>query len=199
MDSNDRAQFAQALGGIAEVYGKDLTEAGLSVWWNTLSRYGIEQVKRALNQHTMDVERGQFMPKPADIVRQIDGTPDDAALEAWGKVDLALRRYGTGPAWVFDDPKIHYLLQLMGGTAQLATMDERDFGFFREQFCKRYASTGEANGYPAMLPGWYSDGSLAMIGDEQKCRAVLEDGSRQPKKQIVNASDIGQSLLEHRS
>lgn len=196
MNSNDRAKFAQALGGIAEVYGKDLTEAGLTAWWNTLLGYDFDQVSRALNRHTRDAERGQWMPKPADIVRQIDGTPDDAALEAWGKVDLALRRYGTGPAWVFDDPKIHYVLQAMGGTAQLATMDERDFGFFREQFCKRYAGNGDTSNYPNLLPGWYTDGTRALIGDERGCLAVLEGGKEQPKKQLTNASEIGQALLD---
>ena len=194
METNDKAKFAQLMTGVAEVYGREMSEAGLSIWWQALESYDFEVVAKAMSAHSKDPERGQFMPKPGDIVRLTDGTATDAANEAWAKVDHAVRRYGTGPTWVFDDPRIHAVLHQMGGISQLGKMDERDFAFFREQFCKRYASRIDVTNYPRSLAGWYQDGQKAMIGNPEQCQKVLQGGTETPV--ISSVSQSAEKLLE---
>lgn len=194
---DDRQRFAEIIVGIAEVYGRDMSEAGLSVWWHALSRYSTDQVTGALNAHVQDAERGQFMPKPGDIVRQIEGTPTDQAQAAWAKVEGALRGIGGGPSWVFDDPKIHRAIEQIGGVSALSNCpSERDLTFLREQFCKRYASPNNHGEYPAKLSGWHTDGETVFIGDQRKCQQVM-DGGGSGRPALTSASDVAGHLLEH--
>ena len=140
MTENDFEAFSEMWEACHENYGRSPTPRSINMAFDVLARFDIEQVGKALIAHMNDPSQGQFAPKPADIVRNAEGTFTDAANEAWTKVDHAVRRYGTGPTWVFDDARIHAVLHQMGGISQLGKMDERDFAFFREQFCKRYAS-----------------------------------------------------------
>lgn len=80
MKARDKEAFLQTLTAISELYGKSLSSAGLQIWWSALENYSLAQVQQALSAHARDPDRGQFMPKPADVVRQIDGgrpSPDE--------------------------------------------------------------------------------------------------------------------------
>lgn len=79
MDNQDKTEFAETVTAVAEFYGKEVSRAGLQMWWAALEDYGIGQLRQAFNAHAKDTKRGSFMPTPADIIRQIDGetpTPD---------------------------------------------------------------------------------------------------------------------------
>ncbi|MDR0458710.1 MAG: hypothetical protein LBH10_06775 [Burkholderiaceae bacterium] len=77
----------ETVAGVLSVYGRDVTEAGLSLWWAACSRFTLPQVLQALRAHVADAQRGRFAPLPADVVAQInglnagDGRPDPE--EAW--------------------------------------------------------------------------------------------------------------------
>lgn len=73
MKARDKQGFAQTLTAIADLYGKPLSDAGLQIWWSALEGYSLAKVQQALSAHVKDPDRGQFMPKPADVVRKIDG------------------------------------------------------------------------------------------------------------------------------
>ncbi len=196
MKTEDKARFAQLMTGVAEVYGREMSEAGLSIWWQALDGYDFDQVARAMSAHSKDPERGQFMPKPGDIVRLTDGTATDAAVAAWAKVDYALRRVGGGPSWVFDDPKIHRALDQIGGISALSNCpSEKDLTFLREQFCKRYASTQNTGPYPARLSGWHTTGEPALIGDPERCRQVMAGGGND-RPAITSAAEAATALVE---
>lgn len=197
MREDMKRQFAEMVTGIAEVYGKDISKAGLSIWWAALHRFDFDQVQAALNAHTSDPERGQFMPKPGDVVRQIEGTPTDQAQAAWAKVEHALRRIGGGPSWVFDDPKIHRAIEQIGGVSALSNCPtEKDLTFLREQFCKRYASPQNDGPYPAKLIGWHSDGKPVMIGDKTNCQQVLEGGGND-RPALTTAKSVAGALVDN--
>lgn len=196
MDKQHKRDFAQLMTGVAEVYGKDISEAGLRIWWSALDRFDFDQVRRAVDAHCNDAERGQWMPRPADVVRQIEGTPTEQAQAAWAKVEHALRGIGGGPSWVFDDPGIHRALQQIGGVAALSNCpSEKDLTFLREQFCKRYASPNNHGPYPAKLTGWHSDGEAVFIGDQSRCQQVLEGGGND-RPAISGASEAADVMLE---
>lgn len=191
----DKRLFAQTLTGIAEIYGQTVTKAGMQIWWLALERFSDEQVQQALAAHATDAERGQWMPKPADIVRRIEGTPQDAALAAWAKVDHATRRIGTGPSWVFDDPKIHRALQGMGGLSALGRASEEEWPHLCREFCKRYSSPMNDGVYPAKLPGWHSDGKPVFIGNRDQCLLTMQNGGGEPVA-LSQIGDAATALLE---
>ncbi len=51
-----------------------------------------------------NAEAGQFPPKPADLIRFLDGTGESRAMGAWSLVERTLRRIGPYQSLVFDDP-----------------------------------------------------------------------------------------------
>ena len=69
MIDTDRERFATALLATFEVYGKELSDMVVKVWWASLKPHNIDDVCSALTKHISDPERGQFPPKPADVIR----------------------------------------------------------------------------------------------------------------------------------
>lgn len=87
MKSADRPRFMRCLLACAEVFAKDVGEGAAAVWWRALERYPIEMVEAGVAAHIADGDRGRFMPKPADIIAQVesmDGRP--GAEEAWAMI-----------------------------------------------------------------------------------------------------------------
>lgn len=194
---SDFEAFAEVWEACFENYPRSQTPTARAVnmAFDVLERFELRQITRALTAHLSDPQQGQFAPKPADVVRHIEGTPDDAAMEAWHKVDQALRRVGYGPALVFDDPKIHQVLTEMGGFAQFGRATEQDMQFLRNTFCKRYASLRAPSDYPPAIAGWHTDGERIFIGDPGRCQRVLESGNDRPVA-LASAGDVAGRLLE---
>ncbi|MFZ4792428.1 MAG: hypothetical protein ACOYMW_16335 [Candidatus Competibacteraceae bacterium] len=89
MKSTDKPAFALALTGcLVEIYDKAVSPALLEVWCNALLPYELADVHAALTAHISDPQRGQFPPKPADIIRHLPTTATDDGHpgpdEAWG-------------------------------------------------------------------------------------------------------------------
>jgi hypothetical protein len=83
----DREGFAKLWRGAWALHGKQVSVEMLSVAFAALTPYDLRDIERALTLHVRDRERGQFPPKPADIIDRIapdpknDGRP--GADEAW--------------------------------------------------------------------------------------------------------------------
>lgn len=192
MEHTDRKRFASCLLAMSEIYGKPLSDAVVSVWWNALKAYSIEAVETAFQRHTQSPDVGQYMPKPADIIRMLAGTSNDAAMIAWAKVDKAVRRVGTYATVAFDDALIHRVVQDMGGWIALGTKDDEAWPFIGNEFRTRYQgyrSRAETPEYPTTLVGLAEAHNAklglrapepTLIGDADKARAVVAGGSDRP-------------------
>ena len=181
MNDNDKERFFICLVGSAEVVGKELSKHGMKLYWEMLKDYDIDAVEKAFVQHGRNPDSGQFMPKPADIIKHIDGGGADRGMLAWSKVDKSVRRIGQYvDAVVFDDPIIHAVIDDMGGWAHLCGIQtEDDLKFKGIEFGKRYrAYTMSQNlSYPALLHGIGEQGRApVLIGDKAKAQLVLESG-----------------------
>lgn len=89
MSPTEQRQFGEMLAATLEIYGQTATKASMSIWWAALAPYSLSEVRAALSQHVRDPERGQFAPKPADVIRRIpNGHPGPD--EAWAMVHHAL-------------------------------------------------------------------------------------------------------------
>lgn len=204
MKRDDAPQFKQTIAAIYGLYGKELTSVTLTIWFEALKGYDLQAISAALSRHCVNPDNGQFLPKPADVVRLIDGGSEDAALLAWSKVDRAARSVGPYASVVFDDPIIHFALSHMGGWTELGTRKEGDWPFVRNQFVTLYrAARGRTFEYPSKLLGIAEAGNAragqpmpppTLIGDPARAQAVLERGSTAPLLQVKTFAEV--KLLE---
>lgn len=198
MLDNEKERFYSILVGSAEVAGKSLSKHGMILYWNTLRKFDISDVEKAFEKHALNPDGGQFMAKPADIVKYIEGSGDDASMKAWSKVEQTVRRVGAYVQdLIFDDPIIHAVLRDMGGWTQLCqTPTEQDMHFQSIEFCKRYRGYLNNNrlDYPSRLTGLVADGEKPLlIGDVAKAEKVALEGNDEPLK-MTHIDEITKKL-----
>ncbi len=191
MHTDEYPKFLEVLAGVHDFYGKDMSDFAAELWLEAMRTFDLHQVSKALSGHLMDPDRGQFMPKPADIVRQLQGTQTDRALVAWGKVTAAIGQVGAYTDVVFDDPLIHLCIVDAGGWPKVCRTTYEEQSYLQHRFCeayRAYARRGDPGEYPARLTGAGSGaddfakrGMLppppTLVGDKALARQVLAGGS----------------------
>lgn len=138
MNANDRKDFADLMADALAFYRQDLSTFALSVWWEACKGFTLEQVRKAMTAHAMDPERGQFAPKPADLVRLLVGTQTDRSLIAWGRVHQAMAQVGAYASIDFEDAAIHSAIMDMGGWPKLCRTTTDELPFLQKRFCDLY-------------------------------------------------------------
>ncbi len=207
---NTRAQFQGMLNLVYETLGKDKPEARIvRAYFDSLKGFSIEEIAEALNRHMVDPDRGQWVPKPADIVRQIMGNTESNAELAWTLVDQAIRQVGPWQSVCFDNPISMRVIHDMGGWVKLCNTDEKNYPFVHKEFITRFR--GYANrptpDYPGKLigsaeahnaqGGHRQHNELVFIGDPQAAEAIHLSG-QQSIAQITRAGDLTTGLLEEK-
>lgn len=208
MKQNDFENFREILSAVGDMYGKPVSEFALSLWWGALKNYDLKAIREALSRHIQNPDNGQWMPKPADVIRMIGGTSTDSALIAWSKVDKAVREVGTYSDVVFDDPVIHRVVDEMGGWIGLGSKSENEWPFVAKEFETRYRGyasrqiipeyrnvlTGITNaqnkrsGFPCYEP--------VLIGNPEKVKQVMQSGG-DGIQQITHVGDIVRLKVSH--
>ena len=210
MRASDKPAFKDLITDVMAFYKQDASPFALSVWWQACQKYDIEQVSKALTAHAMDPERGQFAPKPADLVRQLEGTATDRAMIAWGKVLDAIQRVGGYTDVVFDDAAIHAVIEDLGGWVKVCRGETKDLGYLQHRFCeahRAYSAKGQFD-YPRQLMGDRSPDEMfirkglppprpALIGNTERARLVFEGGQSGGKTRIAFAvlDAVGTKLI----
>lgn len=188
METSDYEQFRQLIGDALGFYGRDLSAFALDAWWQATKRYEYQDVANALSVHVQDPDRGQFPPKPADVIRLLDGQSGDRSLHAWTKVDRAIRELGPYRSVVFDDHRIHAVIDEMGGWIALCEVaSEKDLEFKANEFRKRYQAyvLRQPQAWPPRLIGYTEAENRRMgredavpepmlIGDPDRAHKVME-------------------------
>lgn len=70
MNDTDRQSFTDALDELYAFYEAIVTHRDF--WWTALSPYPIEQVSAGFAAHIADPEHGNYLPKPAHIIKHIE-------------------------------------------------------------------------------------------------------------------------------
>lgn len=189
MKQDDFEKFREGVQGVYSFYGKDVSDFALDVWWSALRAYDLAAVIESFNRHLMNPDSGQWLPKPADIVKMFGGRTQDRAMQAWSKVDRAVRSVGTYESVAFDDPLIHRALHEMGGWIGLGMKTEDEWPFVAKEFENRYrgyAMRSETPEYPPVLIGiaeaHNSQNSLKtdpprLIGNAERAELVMRGGA----------------------
>jgi hypothetical protein len=153
---SDSKRLAATLVGAYAFYDKELTDFQARMWREALSGIDADTIDAAFSRHLRDTRAGKFCPKPADILLQIHGDADDAALIAWGEV-ISAARSGGGK---FDGPT-QEAIDSMGGMGRLRMAGEHENGFLQRQFLasfKAYRARSEA-------PPWLQGVEVQRIGN----------------------------------
>ena len=208
MNANDYPEFVTLWTQVCEVYGKPPSDGALDLMFNALRRFDLDAIKQALTAHVNDTKHGDFVPKPADIVRQVEGDGDTRALSAWAKVEDAIRRVGPYETVVFDDPRTMAAVREMGGWIKLCDVTDRDLPFKGNEFKKRYEGyiSRPPEQFPAKLIGMTEGSNTGehsefvpepkLIGNPQKCLAVMNQGS-ESRPGITRLSDaLGDAAMK---
>lgn len=199
MRESDFDEFVQMLSAESEIRGaKPMSEGALLLWWQRLSRFELGQVRRALERHAADAERGRFMPQPADLIWFLEGSATDKAAVAWGKAIDAASRVGAYTDVVFDDPVIHAVIEDLGGWPRFCRTETKDLSYQQHRFQQSYTAYADkgAFDYPRMLPADRSPDEMyarrglrpprpALIGDVAQCHEVASGGRLGGKSKIA--------------
>lgn len=196
----DFKRFLTVLTGIADYYGKELSEGVITLYWQGLAQYDIQAVEKALWEHTQNPDNGQFMPKIADVTRNLQGRTVDQASVALSKVEKAVRQVGPYQDVAFDDPIIHRVIEDMGGWVKFGTYTEEEWQFVGNQFRTRYQGfkmRGEIPEYMPLLTGIANASNRSeghrlnppvLIGNQEKAMQVISGGSNVPAIGITRAT-----------
>ena len=88
MNSTDEAAFTAIIAKTWRFYGKTPTGQDIADWIDLLDGFPLEAIATAFKRHLIDPKAGQYLPKPADVIRHLptvatdDGHPGPD--EAWG-------------------------------------------------------------------------------------------------------------------
>lgn len=74
MKRTDTIKFSMLMALMGELYHKTITEELTEIYWNTLQKFDINEIQRAIKQHIGDPDMGKFMPKPADLIQWMEGS-----------------------------------------------------------------------------------------------------------------------------
>ena len=194
MQPKDYDDFVMILGATAELLAptRPLSNIAIGMWWNVMKPYDLPAVRQAFDRHMHNPDTGQFMPKPADILKMMSGSSQDSALVAWSKVDKAVRQVGTWESVAFDDAVIHRVLEDMGGWTMLGMKTDHDWPFVAKEFENRYRGyriRNETPEYPPVMIGLAQAQNAqekreiqppVLIGDAPTAKLVMRGGTDQP-------------------
>ena len=138
MKPADRPRFAQLLMQIGELYHKPISPTLLALYWQALIGFEWEAIKAALQAHVQNPECGQYLPKPADIIRSLQGTDTEHAQQAWQQVVEAIRGFGSYNSVTFEDLRIHAAITDMGGWVRLCSTTQSELLYYEKTFKKNY-------------------------------------------------------------
>ena len=133
MTDTDRHTLLQTLLGVYAYYDRDLSELAVSVWFDDLAEHDIAAVCAAFVRHRRDPERGQWLPKSADILRQLQGDTDERRQSAWALVLAEARSVGT-----YGRPRLtaeqRAAVDAVGGWRAVCHCEERELGHMQRRF-----------------------------------------------------------------
>jgi hypothetical protein len=148
MTAADRERFCQIVLGLAEVYSTQLSSPALTLYWNCLKAWSLDDFRAAAE---LLLRRCQFMPRPADF-EALRRAAQPLAGEAWVRVLAHLRGGYRSGAGVDDGGPIDQAVRSLGGYHSLAFRDTQFLGIDERRFVERFAQIVEAVEVRRALP-----------------------------------------------
>jgi len=129
----DRNRLLKTLAGCYAYYERELSDVAVSVWLADLDQFTPDEIEAAFTRHRRDPQRGQWLPKSADILRQLQGDTAEKQTAAWAHVLGEARRVGMyGCANLTAEQRS--AVDAVGGWAAICHCDERELGHMQRRF-----------------------------------------------------------------
>lgn len=127
--------------GLCETYDKVVTPSLFMIYLDSLNGFSISDIKTAVKKHLLDPKHGSFFPKPADIVRNIDGerrSLEDKGNIAWMEIERAIARVGAYGTLEMDDKQALMAIKAMGSWQQLCHTSRDNLAWKKKEFIENY-------------------------------------------------------------
>lgn len=202
----DVLKFQSLMAAMSELYGKEVTQGLMDLYWSALSEFTDEQVGRAIESGIRKWKCFGRLPSPAEIIDEIGGG-EDKALVAWEMLQQAVSRAGAYQSVRFEDPKISRVIKILGGWEAVCLWALDELQFRRQEFLKAYRGLPEG-GQSETLAGindrqnaalGYPETSPVLIGKETSRPALpdrsipelelTDSGERVPVREVLKALD----------
>lgn len=209
MQADDFDSFSEVVQGVHSFYGRDASSFALDVWWQALNQYDLVAIRDAFGRHCVNPDTGQFIPKPADVVKMLEGSTMDSAVVAWTKVERAVSHVGTYTSVVFDDALIHAVIDDMGGWTLLGKKPVDEWPFVGKEFQTRYRgyrSRRATPKYPPCLMGildaensrrGFDLSAPTLIGIPVLAKRVMICGTDEPRIAFTRGAEAA-ALIERK-
>jgi hypothetical protein len=138
MNERDLGKFVVVWQAAHEVYNHHPSRLACEIAFEALRAYGFDKVRIALSKHLRDPDTGMFPPKPADVIKHIEGDSETNAAKAWQAVLHAMKHLGPYRSIDFGDTHIHSAIEMMGGWVRLCCTDEEEIKFRAKDFERYY-------------------------------------------------------------
>lgn len=168
MEKHEYHQFSAMLHRIADQYSKPVSPELTMLYFDSLRHLSLNDVRGALKAHVLDTDIGQYMPKIADIVRQIEGSKKAGAEVQAQRALARLNQAITGFDLPDDDQILLAVVRDMGGMRSLGQMDQQDWlAFGTKEFLKKYTIYAQR---PVLLtdPRLTDNEAMALVGELTK-------------------------------
>lgn len=203
MQTHDTETFTELLAGVFDLYQREISTFAARIWWEALKDYDIAVVSQAFSCHITNTDTGQYLPKPADIIRAIEGNSQDSAILAWAKVQRAVGSVGQYHSIVFDDPVIHLTLDDLGGWPYFCQTEIKELPFLQKRFENAYrAHYNRRKALPAYpkyltgiceaqnaLKGLKAEGPR-LVGNRDAALRVLREGATKPRLAVHISTEL---------
>lgn len=141
MTDKDKVGFAEIMSGLAENFGAKLSKPGMSLRFQALKDFSLEQV-RAASIAILKSRKYASMPTIAEFLEYLGDGPaalEDRALMAATDVLRAVRKVGLYQSVKFEDPVTMAVIErCFGGWVSLCENMESEKWFLRD-FQKYYS------------------------------------------------------------
>ncbi|WP_175764179.1 hypothetical protein [Burkholderia ambifaria] len=180
MQSDDFDNFARVLDAAYSLHSKSLTSDARALFFAALGAYSLADVRKAFSAHVKDPHRGQYPPKPADIIAQLIGDaskdgrpePDEAwaiAIRSADERETVVWTQEIAEAWVIASP----------------VFDGDEIGA-RMAFKAAYVRIVDRNRGANLAPQWV----VSQGFDAQRRIEVVEHAVRAGRLQLAHAQAV---------
>lgn len=162
MNEHDKKRFASIMTANGEVFDKKITKSLMQTYFKFLSRYSIETVEQAFQKHLLDSDQGMFFPKPANIVKNIEGNAkeqtmviQDRAESSWVDILGEISRIGSYGTLKLEDRQALSTVRSIGGWKYLCSRTNDQLNWVKKEFMSVYENheRSDIGMLPSKLPG----------------------------------------------
>lgn len=183
MQNFEKTKFVAELTAIAGIYGREISTTLLATYFDTLRDFALEEVFRALRAHVRNPSAGQFFPKPADVIREIEAEQNKAdnrpsGNEAW-TIAVTAQNENATVVWNEEIAEAWDIARCIEGDSQGARMAFRD----------AYERIVTANRAVKISPRWFASLGRDPAGRE---KPILE-----ARRKNLIGSGIARAAISH--